>query len=256
MNATRTVPTESLLSKLSLDSQISEPYYLQLKRQINALIASGELPAGTSLPSERLLAEALQISRTTVKRCYNDLRDENQLSTHGRGGTQVQPPVQLSPALGKLKGFTEEMREMGLQASTRLLERVLVKDRNIAAIFELPPTSSFLKVVRIRLGDDVPMTREVAWYDVSQAPAMAEWDGSGSAYAFLRSHCALKLASAEQSIEAVLSQPEDNQAFGFQAPAPCLLLKRKTLSTQGKVVEYVEGTFRGDAYAYRLTLQA
>ena len=61
MNATKTAPTGSLLSKLSLDSQTSEPYYLQLKRQINALIASGELPAGTSLPSERLLAEALQM---------------------------------------------------------------------------------------------------------------------------------------------------------------------------------------------------
>ena len=43
-------------------------------------------------------------------------------------------------------------------------------------------------------------------------------------------------------------------AFGFAAPAPCLLMKRKTLSRAGQVVEYVEGTFRGDAYAYRLTL--
>jgi GntR family transcriptional regulator len=96
----------------------------------------------------------------------------------------------------------------------------------------------------------------VAWYDVSQAPAMARWDGNGSAYAFLRSHCGLELASAEQSIEAVLSQPEDSEAFGFQTPSPCLLLKRKTLSTTGRAVEYVEGTFRGDAYAYRLTLRA
>ena len=51
-------------------------------------------------------------------------------------------------------------------------------------------------------------------------------------------------------------QPEDNEAFGFQTPSPCLLLKRKTLSTTGRAVEYVEGTFRGDAYAYRLTLRA
>ena len=247
---------DGILGKLSLNSQTSEPYYAQLKRQINALIANGELPAGSSLPSERLLAEALQVSRTTVKRCYNDLRKENQLSTHGRGGTQVQPPPQISPALGKLKGFTEEMAELGMLASTRIVEHGTVQDRAIASIFGRPSTSSFLKLVRIRCADDTPMTREVAWYDLALVPAMAQWDGHGSAYAYLRDQCGLVLTGAEQSIEAVLSQEAETEAFGFVSPAPCLLLKRKTRSTGGKLVEYVEGTFRGDAYAYRLNLSA
>jgi GntR family transcriptional regulator len=31
-------------------------------------------------------------------------------------------------------------------------------------------------------------------------------------------------------------------------------MKRRTYARSGQIVEYVEGTFRGDAYAYRLTL--
>ena len=249
-------PGEGILGKLSLNPQTSEPYYAQLKRQITALIATGELPAGSNLPSERVLAEALQVSRTTVKRCYNDLRNENQLSTHGRGGTQVQPPLQTRPALGKLKGFTEEMREQGMVASTQLIEHVQIQDRVIASIFGRPSTSTFLKLVRIRQADDVPMTREVAWYDLTLAPSMAQWNGMGSAYAFLRDQCGVTLVEAEQSIEAVLSQEDESAAFGFTEPSPCLLLKRKTVSATGKLAEYVEGTFRGDAYAYRLKLSA
>lgn len=82
--------SKCILTKLQLDSQTSEPYYQQLKRQIQCLINSGDLSRGSNLPSERVLAEALQVSRTTIKRCYNDLRHAQLLSTHGRGGTQVQ----------------------------------------------------------------------------------------------------------------------------------------------------------------------
>jgi GntR family transcriptional regulator len=57
-------------------------------------------------------------------------------------------------------------------------------------------------------------------------------------------------------VEAVLSTPEETQAFGFDAPQPCLLFKRKTWNEHEQLVEYVEGTFRGDAYVYRLRLQA
>lgn len=44
--------------------------------------------------------------------------------------------------------------------------------------------------------------------------------------------------------------------FGFSQPGPCLLLKRRSHSAQNTLVEYVEGTFRGDAYIYRLKLRS
>ena len=254
MHDTQSRPAQGLLHKISLDAQTSEPYYLQLKRQINALIASGELPAGSSLPSERVLADALQVSRTTVKRCYNDLRDEQQLRTHGRGGTQVQAP--RSPALVRRQGFTAEMKALGLQASSQLLERTRIKDHRIAELFGAPPTRSFLKIVRLRLADQVPLAREQAWFDLDLVPAMAHWDGLKSTTEFLRAHSAVPLAQAEQTIEAVLSQPNEDEVFGFAAPAPCLLLKRKITNSSGQTVAYAERTFRGDAYAYRHTVLA
>ncbi|MPN60456.1 HTH-type transcriptional repressor DasR [bioreactor metagenome] len=62
------------------------------------------------------------------------------------------------------------------------------------------------------------------------------------------------MADAEQSIEAVMSSPQEMEAFGFDAPMPCLLIKRKSMDAEGRLIEYVEGTFRGDAYAYRVRL--
>lgn len=247
--------SSAFIQRLKPDASIAEPVYRQLQRQIVHMIRSGELGNGDSLPSERTLAEALNLSRTTVRRCYDELRGQDYISTHGRAGVMVKVPPRINPEIGKLKGFTEEMREIGVEPSTQLLERKVVCDRTIASIFNRPSTARFLKLVRLRLGDGVPMTREVAWYDLTLAPALAEWDVSGSAYQFLQQHCRVALADGEQTIEAAMSNAEEMAAFGFEEPGPCLLLKRKTYATSGQMVEYVEGTFRGDAYTYRITLK-
>lgn len=242
------------IQRLKPDAGIAEPVYRQLQRQIIHMIEAGELGDGDSLPSERALAEALNLSRTTVRRCYDELRERDYISTHGRAGVMIKAPPRINPEIGRLKGFTEEMQEIGVVPTTHLLERQVVTDRTIASIFNRPSTARFLKLVRLRLGDDVPMTREVAWYDLTLAPTLADWDVSGSAYQFLQQHCGLMLADGEQTIEAAMSNAEEMAAFGFSEPGPCLLLKRKTYAVTGQMVEYVEGTFRGDAYTYRITL--
>ena len=99
------------------------------------------------------------------------------------------------------------------------------------------------------------MTREVAWYDLTLAPELANWNIQGSAYEFIQNQCGLSLSHADQTIEAAMSNTEEILAFGFNEPIPCLLLKRKTYTSTGLMVEYVEGTFRGDAYTYRITLR-
>lgn len=243
------------MSGLRLNEYSSAPYYQQLQQQIEALVSSGVLAAGHSLPSERDLAEALQVSRATVKRCYDELRHLQLVKSEGRrGGTTVRGAPQVSPVLQQLKGFSDEMREQGLSPSTQVLERQVVSDASIAALFGRERDAPFLQLLRLRLANGSPMSRERAWYDLSLAPALSDWSGDGSAYAVLRERCGLQLSWADQSIEAVTSSAEEAAAFGFDSPAPCLRLKRLSHTADGKAVEYAEGTFRGDAYRYRLRL--
>lgn len=243
------------IERVRPDIGISEPVYKQLLRRITDMIRTGEITHGYSLPSERALAQALDLSRTTVRRCYEELRALDHVEIHGRAGAKIKAPARVNPELGKLKGFTEEMHELGMMPSTRILERTIVHNRTIASLFNRPASTRFLRLVRLRLGDDMPLTREVAWYDLVAAPALADWEVSGSVYQFLEQQCGLVLTYGEQTVEAVMSNDEEAAVFGFEEPGPCLLLKRKTYATNGQIVEYVEGTFRGDAYTYRITLK-
>lgn len=244
-----------IIDQLTPDRSLSEPVYKQLVRRLRELIASGEIGEEQSLPAERNLAKHLNISRTTVRRIYDELRQSQELISKGREGAVLLSAPKLNPTLGKLKGFTAEMHECGIEPSTRLLERAIVQDRTVASMLARPSTAEFLKLVRLRLGDGLPLSRETAWYDLTIAPELASWSAEGSAYEFIQRHCGVRLAEAEQSVEAVLASADECQAFGFTKPAPCLLFKRKTKATTGQIVEYAEGVFRGDAYIYRLTLK-
>lgn len=245
------VPPGGWPGLVQLDADRAQPVYLQLVDALTRLMSSGVLAEGQHLPAERVLAAELGVSRTTVKRAYDHLREADNLSTHGRGGTVVRQSPKVAPELARLKGFSQEMQELGMTPSTQVLSRRIVQDRTMASVFTRPSTAQFLQITRVRLADGCPMSREVAWYDLTVAPELADWDGQGSAYGLLKAACGIELERAEQSVEAVMSDAQETRVFGFERPGPCLLLKRHTYASTGQLVEYVEGTFRGDAYAYR-----
>lgn len=245
------VPPGGWPGLIQLDSERAQPVYLQLVDALMRLMSSGVLAEGQHLPAERVLAAELGVSRTTVKRAYDHLREAHNLSTHGRGGTVIRQSPKVAPELARLKGFSQEMQELGMTPSTQVLSRRIVQDRTMASVFTRPSTAQFLQITRVRLADGCPMSREVAWYDLTLAPELADWDGQGSAYGLLKAACGIELERAEQSVEAVMSDAQETRVFGFERPGPCLLLKRHTYASTGQLVEYVEGTFRGDAYAYR-----
>ena len=123
----------SLLDTLTLRDDTAQPLYLQLEQQLTALIENGVIAPGTTLPAERQLAEKLGVSRVTVQRSYDALRQRKLLAAHGRLGSIVQEsPHRLLPGMDRLKGFTEEMRELGRVASSKILQQKVVKDRSIA----------------------------------------------------------------------------------------------------------------------------
>lgn len=70
--------------QLSKDSR--EPIYFQIEEQIKALIASGQLSAGTLLPSIRALSKDLEVSIITTRRVYQNLEQQGFIhSKQGKG---------------------------------------------------------------------------------------------------------------------------------------------------------------------------
>lgn len=68
------------------------PAYKGLAEGLRVLITDGRVPAGTRLPSERELTDALAVSRTTVTRAYAELREHGFLTSRQGSGSLASLP--------------------------------------------------------------------------------------------------------------------------------------------------------------------
>ncbi|WP_260941887.1 MocR-like transcription factor YczR [Mycolicibacterium llatzerense] len=80
-------------------SSLSGPAYLGLADAIRLLIVDGRLPVGARYPSERALADALRVSRTTVTAAYAQLREDGYLNAR-RGARSTTALPHTAPTAG------------------------------------------------------------------------------------------------------------------------------------------------------------
>jgi DNA-binding transcriptional regulator YhcF (GntR family) len=73
--------------KLNRNNQL--PVHAQLKAQLVYLIQSGQMPAGTQLPTVRQLAGFLRVNRNTVSKVFSEMKREGHLSCEPGRGTFV-----------------------------------------------------------------------------------------------------------------------------------------------------------------------
>ena len=87
---------------VEIDLRSPVPPFEQIRARIADLVAAGELPAGTRLPSVRALAGDLGIAPNTVVRAYRELEAEGVVRTARGKGTVVAdaPPAPDDAAVG------------------------------------------------------------------------------------------------------------------------------------------------------------
>jgi DNA-binding transcriptional regulator YhcF (GntR family) len=77
-----------------LDPRSPTPLYAQIANRLRVAIATGEVHAGTALPSVRQLAAKLRVNPATVVQAYRDLEHEGFVEMRQGAGTFVRelPP--------------------------------------------------------------------------------------------------------------------------------------------------------------------
>ncbi len=134
-----------------LDKSTTRPLHKQLCDAITAAVLNGQIKPGEAVPSTRELAHLLAVSRSTVRRSYDELIDRGILVGIQGGKTLVceRPNIDLSlPATNGQTGQTisGRTREARLSAFSRHLmqqEESMVPscDQSLESNFWAPPTS-------------------------------------------------------------------------------------------------------------------
>jgi DNA-binding transcriptional regulator YhcF (GntR family) len=101
---------------LKIDSESATPPFEQLRTQLIAQITSGDLIAGSKLPTVRKLADELGLAANTVARAYRELEADGFVETHGRNGTLVNAQGDVADQQAQLaaRAYADRVLQLGI----------------------------------------------------------------------------------------------------------------------------------------------
>lgn len=234
------------------------PLYQQLKNILKGQMLSGVLKPGDQIPSESELCRIYGVSRITVRQAVRSLVDEGFLYRKQGKGTFVASP-KLRRRLPKLYSFSEDMMELGLRPSSKLLEQTVIEvDEELAELLRLPSANRQVnKLVRVRMANDEPILIERTLVPVYLCPNLWKEDlERGSLYAILREKYGLLLDHAYETYEVGKVRKDEARSLGCRVGSPAFIIERFTYLRNEVPVELTRSVARGDRLRFTVKLVA
>ncbi|HET6952985.1 MAG TPA: GntR family transcriptional regulator [Acidimicrobiales bacterium] len=202
-------------------------------------IERGELAAGALLPSESELSAAYGVSRVTVRKALELLRDEGLIDARqGFGWFVATDPVRQS--LARLGTIEDQLADLGVDS-----ERRIIGFRFVAAparARQVLGVDSVLEVRRVNLADGQPFARVTVWCPEEVGARLSRADVEASPFYEL---VGAPIGGAVQTIGAAAAGPEDAALLAVPAGSPVLRCERITRDQDGNALLLSEHVFPG-----------
>ncbi|MCU1669899.1 MAG: transcriptional regulator, GntR family [Blastococcus sp.] len=234
-----------------IDRSSPTPLYFQLAQAIEGAITGGDLPAGSRLENELLLAERYGLSRPTVRRAVQELVDKGLLVRKRGVGTQVIQPHVRRPV--ELTSLYEDLARAGETPTTSVLslERVPAP-AEIAAELDLVEGVEIVVLRRLRYSHGEPLALMANYLPGRFRPTAEELSERGL-YQYLRGQ-GVHLRVAHQRIGARPARADEARLLEEPPRAALLTMERTAFNDQGVAVEHGQHVYRASRYEFETTL--
>lgn len=221
------------------------PLYLQLARQISKDIVDGKFQSGEKLPSELDIAKSLNISRMTVRLAMDELiRNGNIYREQGKGTFIAEPNMK---GVRGFSSFTEDMRSRGLETSSVVLGKELVKpSREDQFTLKISEQTKVIKLKRLRYVEKTPWILQYTSLSSALTPNLEKENLSGSLFQILREKYQIYPSWTEAKVEARLASAEEAKLLEIKVNDAVLVVKGITFTDTFDVIESVITLYRGD----------
>ena len=217
--------------------QVRRHRYQEIASALSGRVDEGEFGAGGLLPSEASLVAEYDVSRVTVRRALETLRDDGLIASRQGFGWYVAADP-LRQTLGRLGTIEDQLEASGVSS-----ERDIVRFG-----FEAPPRrvaeelgeGQVLRVERVNRADGDPFARVTVWCPESLGAPLSRADVAGATFLELLD---VELAGAVQTIGAAIASSRDAELLDVPEGAPLLLCRRTTQADDGTAVLYSEHRF-------------
>ncbi len=228
------------------DADAASPLYMQLAQALAQAIRDGVYHADEALPSERVLAESLELSRVTARKAIDRLVEQGMIVRKRGSGNYIAP--KLEQPLTRLTSFSEELHQRGFVPGSRWLTRAFraaAPDEQLS--LELKTGERVARLERQRLADSVVMAYEVSVLPESVLPDPQRVESSLYAHlaqlggAPVRALQHIRAINADAKLAALLEVPVGSAV---------LFITRVGYVASGKAVELTHSYCRSDYYDF------
>jgi GntR family transcriptional regulator len=209
--------------------------YQQIAQTLRERIAT--VGPGHVLPSESELSAEFGVSRVTVRRALETLRDERLVeSRQGFGWFSRSNPLQQR--LTQLETIEQQLEERGIRPERQIIEFAFVTAP--AHVAERLHCEQVLRVKRVNRADGEPFAVVTVWCPAELGQNLSRRDVERKPFYEL---LGIALRGATQTIGAAATTPDDAALLEVPPGSPVLRCERLTTSTAGQPILLSEHIF-------------
>lgn len=234
-------------------AQRGQPRYVEIADELRRRVDGAE--AGHPLPSETELASRFGVSRLTARQAVKVLESEGRVYRVAGSGT-FSTGESAHRTMGQLRSFTEDMRERGIVASSRVLEAAwTTPDANLRAALELAEGRRAIRIARVRFGDNTPMALETAHLH-PRCSFLLDFDLSAMSMHALLQARGIVPTDATGTLVATGATADDAQLLSVEEGSPMLVERRRIDDQHGARIESTETRYIGPRYVLDIRLRS
>ena len=204
--------------------------YHEIAAALRERIASGVIAPGGMLPSESEMSTEFDVSRVTIRRALEVLREEG--SVHARQGLGwFATGAAVSQSLGVLGTIEEQMVANGMVSERHVVEYAFEKATKTVA--KALDADQVLRVKRVNTADGEPFAVVTVWCPAEMGKRLSRHDVERSPFYELLD---VQLKTATQTIGADAATADEAKLLEIPVGSPVLRCERVTRDAEGTAV--------------------
>jgi GntR family transcriptional regulator len=241
--------------RLALNRRL--PLWYQVSQSLRASILGRHPGAPLRLPTEERLAEHYGVGVLTMRHALKELADEGLVSRQRRHGTFIEPGSRRSAPRRLLGSVDAVVAQQSGDVTTVLGHGPAKVTAELAEYFPgLAEIISFRRLRRDReSGEPVSWAENAVRPEVAARIDAAALTGSPMTK-LLRDTAGVAIARITDTVRATLADPATAALLDVPLLSPVLHYTGVTYDERGRVVDVARIRYRGDRFAFSLTVEA
>lgn len=223
------------------------PLWVQVLGDLEARIASEEFAAG--FPTNRELTEQYAVSRHTVRRALEALRDRGVLVSGSGMLTRTPDRAEIARNESGAHRLLEAVNATGLSQRNVVHKLKSGRDRVAARRLGLAPAAPIVHLERLCLAGDEPFALDQAYLPRDLAGPLLDADlGMTPLDVEYTERCGVRIDGTAETIRTAVATDRERRLLDIDGSVALFVVER-TATSMGRLVEWRRTLVRGDLFA-------